>query len=110
MPRTTQLNTSGTVTLDAAGAGTVDLQVPTLQTWRVTKLAVRVSSNTLEPTAIVYVDSAAPGNILGSTYTGSGDSSNEDQVLMPGQRLLCAWTGGDVGAQATLSVFGTQTG
>jgi len=109
MPTTKPLNASGSVTLDATGSGLVDIQVPTLQTWNVTRLGVLVSSNTNEPTAKVYIDSEGPGNFLAGTYTGSNDSSDENQTLMPGQHLLCRWTGGDHGAVATLSVFGMVT-
>jgi hypothetical protein len=109
MPTTKPLNASGTVTLNGSGAGVVDILVPTLQTWDITRIGVLVSSNTREPTAKVYVDSEGPGNFLAGTYTGSNDSSDENQRLMPGQHLLCRWTGGDAGAQATMSVFGTVT-
>lgn len=109
MATTKPLNSSGTVTLDASGSGLVDIQVPTLQTWSVSRLGVLTSSNVSEPTAKVYVDSEGPGNFLSGTYTGSNDSSDEVQTLMPGQRILCRWTGGDPGAQATLSIFGMVT-
>lgn len=109
MPTTKPLNASGSVTLDSFGTGLVDILVPTLQTWTVTRLGVLTSSNTSEPTAKVYVDSEGPGNFLAGTYTGSNDSSDENQILMPGQHLLCRWTGGDSGAVATLSVFGMVT-
>lgn len=108
--RTTPLNTSSQpVTLDASGNGTADVLVPTLERWHVTRIAVSTTTNVKEPTAKVYVDSIGPGNLLSGTYTGSNDSSDEDQELMPGQHLVCQWTGGDVGAKATLSVFGKKT-
>jgi hypothetical protein len=109
MPTTKSLNTFGTTTLNASGEGTVDILVPRLQTWVVQKVAVSVTTNVKEPTAEVCVDSVAPGSVLANTYTGSADSSNENQLLMPGQHLLCHWEGGDAGAQATLSVFGLVT-
>lgn len=109
MPTTKPMSNSGRVTLNASGGGTVDILCPFLQTWRVTKVAVSTSTNVLEPVAYVYIGSAAPGNLLAGTYTGSNDSSNEDQTVMPGQHILCVWTGGDVGATATLSIFGEVT-
>ena len=108
-PRTVPLNTSGTVKLNAAGAGTVSIAPTGLETWLVTRVAVSVSSNTLEPVAQVYVGSVGPGNLLAGTYTGSLDSSDENQVVKQAQPLLCAWTGGDAGATATFSVFGEVT-
>lgn len=109
MPRTVPLNASGTVKLSAAGAGTAQVSPTGLETWQITRIAVTVTSNVLEPVAQVYVGSVAPGNLLAGTYTGSLDSSDENQTLNPGQGLLCTWTGGDAGATATLSVFGTVT-
>lgn len=98
-----------TVVLDADGTALADLLVPTLETWQVSRIAVQTSTNESEPTAKVYVDSEGPGNFLAGTYTGSNDSSDENLTLMPGQHLLCRWTGGDAGATATVSVFGLVT-
>lgn len=109
MATTKPLSAAGSVVLGASGSGLVDLAVPTLQTWRITKVAVYVSSAVSEPQALVYVDTEAPGSLLAGTYSGSNDSSNENQLLMPGQRLLCRWTGGDSAATATLSIFGEVT-
>lgn len=111
MPTTKTMppHTGGTVTLNASGTGLVDLEVPTLQTWRITKIAVSTTTNVLEPIAYTYIGAESPANLLGGTYTGSNDSSDEDQTVMPGQHILCRWTGGDVGAKATLSLFGEVT-
>jgi hypothetical protein len=108
MPRTARLNEQASVKLNAGGTGTAQLVPSRLETWTVTRIAVSASSNTLEPVAQVYVASVSPGNLLAGTYTGSLDSSDENQVLSPQEPLLCVWTGGDVGATATLSVFGTR--
>lgn len=94
--------------LDASGNGTATLTPNRLETWHVTRIAVSTTTNTLEPIAQVYVGSQAPGNLLSGTYTGSLDSSDENQQLNPAQPLVCVWTGGDVGAKATLSVFGQR--
>jgi hypothetical protein len=97
------------VVLDASGNGTVTLVPNRLETWFVTSTAVRVTSNTKEPTATTYVGAVADGNTLSSTFSGSRDSSPEQQTLQPGQPLLCQWSGGDPGATATLTVLGTVT-
>lgn len=102
-------HTGGSATLNSSGTGLVDMEVPTLQTWRVTKWAVSTTTNVKEPTAAVYIGAESPANLIDSTYTGSGDASDENQVVMPGQHILCRWTGGDVGAVATLSIFGEVT-
>lgn len=103
------LNDGADATLDAAGNGTAVLQVPALETWHLTRVAVSATSNTSEPEARVYIGSVIPSNLLGGTYSGSLDSSDETQDVQPGQRIYCVWSGGDPGASATLSVFGTKT-
>lgn len=108
MPRTELLNEHGSVVLSAAGSGTVTLTPNRLETWVVTRMAVSVTSNTSEPVAQVYLYAAAPGNLLDGTYTGSLDSSDTNQQVMPGVPLICVWTGGDAGATATFSVFGQK--
>jgi hypothetical protein len=106
--RTEQLDQSASVKLDAQGNGTVALYCPTLETWTVTRTAVSTTTNVLEATAVTYVGQVSPGSQLSGTYSGSLDSSDEQQQINPGQSLLCVWTGGDPGATATLSIFGTR--
>lgn len=106
--RTEQLDEHASVVLNAAGNGTVQLQCPTVETWTVSRTAVSTTTNVLEPTAQTYIGQVAPGSALSGTYSGSLDSSDENQQINPGQSLYCVWTGGDPGATATLSVFGTK--
>lgn len=104
------LNDGRDGTVPASGTVLVTLDVPTLEAWTVTRIAVLASSNTLEPTARVYVDSESARSFLDGTFTGSNDSSDCYSLrLRPGQKLLCRWTGADVGATVTLSVFGEKT-
>lgn len=108
-PRTEILDTFGSVTLSAAGAGTVTLSPDGLTYWDVTTIAVHVSSNTSEPTAQVYIGAQDAGRLIGATYTGSLDSSDGNWRVNTSQPLICARSGGDAGATATLSVLGTRT-
>lgn len=106
-PRTEVLDTFATVVLDGSGNGVASIQPTALETWTVTTIAVHVSSNTAEPTAQVYVGTQAPGSLIGSTYTGSLDSSDGTWQVNPNQPIICAWAGGDAGATATMSLLGT---
>lgn len=108
-PRTEILDTSANVTLSAAGAGVATATPPNLETWQVTTIAVHVTSNTAEPTAQVYIGAQDASRLIGATYTGSLDSSDGNWRVNPGQPLICAWSGGDAGATATLSILGTRT-
>lgn len=102
-------DTGASVTLDGTGTGAAEVQVPALESWRVTRIAVTCSSAVTEPEARVYVNTEAPTAFVGGTYTGSNDASDENLTLRPGQRLICRWRDGDPGAVATLSVFGEVT-
>lgn len=95
-------------TVGASGTVQVELGPSRLFTWRIRRVTVQTSTNVKEPIFTMYVDSVAPP-ALGTTYTGSGDSSDEDAELRPGQKLIGVWTSADVGAIATLSVFGERT-
>lgn len=73
--------------------------------WHVTNASVQVSSNVLEPTANLYLNSKATK--LAGTYAGSNDSSPLDVWVRNGV-IICEWTGADVGARATLFLQGTM--
>lgn len=109
MKQTTPLNEGRSGTFNASGRAQVEFGPDALFAWHVKRIAVLTSTNVLEPQFIVYVDTVAPTAALSTTYTGSGDSSDEDLILRPGQKLIGVWTSGDVGARATMSVFGTKT-
>ena len=99
------LDESLSVVLDANGHGIVRLgPSSTRATWHVTLAVVRVSSNTLEPTANLYQNSKATS--LGGTYTGSNDQTSLD-VLVRNGYIICEWSGGDPGAVATLYLNGS---
>ena len=106
------LDEGGSVILGAGGAGNVQLgpRRPNIK-WSVTTVALTVSTNVLEPVCIIYSHSTPVATFkLGGTWSGSNDGSDLPNpiILYPGQLMLARWTGGDVGAQATLSVYGTQ--
>lgn len=100
-----QLDVAQSVVLNASGNGSVKLgPTSTRAVWHVTNAAVTVSSNTLEPQAILYQNTKA--SKLAGTNTGSNDSTNLDVWVRNGF-ILCEWTGGDPGATATLFLYGT---
>jgi len=79
--------------------------------WQPTSIGVSATTNVSEAQCRVYLGlNANAGALLGSTSTGStGDSTDCAQTVWPGQSLIAVWTGGDAGATATISVFGTRT-
>ena len=96
-------------TLDGSGNATIIVGPRNaLQTWYPNRISVNVTSNVKEP-VFKYYRGTTVGNVnyIDGTYTGSNDSSQVlGIVLHPGESLLCQWTGGDVGAIATVTLGG----
>lgn len=105
---TTQLTSGKSATVAANGTATVTIGPNGVETWDVSTIGVQVSTNTLEPIAKVYLNTISPTTFIGGTYTGSNDSSDQSVTLLQGQTLICQWTTADVGATATLSLYGTK--
>lgn len=112
MSQDLSLQTSAQVTLDSHGNGTASCG-PGLPgvSWQPSSVAVSVSTAVSEAACSVYLGlTAQAGSLLGATQTGSsGDSTDCSAKVWPGQELIAVWTGGDPGAIATMSVFGTKT-
>jgi hypothetical protein len=113
MPVSQPLNTSGSVTLNAAGAGTVQLGPQAAETWQLASAGVFVSGTFPPfPVALIYAGSAvSAGNFVDGTYTGNNNNTGKvaGAVIFPGQAVFAVWTGGTAGAIATLSIYGTRT-
>lgn len=105
------LQTSASCVLNAQGDGTAACG-PSLPgtSWNPETVAISVDTNNSEAACSVYLGiSAQAGYLLGATQTGSsGDSTDCTATVWPGQSIIAAWTGGDPGAIATMSVFGTK--
>jgi len=111
MSTTLNLKASASVVLDGNGDGAVGIG-PALPgvSWQPSSIAVSVSTNTNEAQANIYLGIApGAGDLLAATSTGStGDSTDCNETVWPGQQVIAQWTGGDPGAVATMSVFGTR--
>ncbi len=108
MSRTQPFTLTASVTLNGSGAGSAGIGPSiTNEKWNVQVAAVKVATNVKE--AICSV--SAGGAFVGATTWGStGDStSNFSSPLWPGQQVTAAWSGGDAGQVATLTVQGTRT-
>ncbi len=109
---TLPLSEAAFVTLDASGNGTARIG-PAAHgvTWKPTVVAVRTSTSTLSPQCRIYAgDRVTDGNFIDGTFTGQQNSTDAiaGQVLLLGQYVFAVWVGGDIGAQATLTVTGTK--
>ncbi len=106
--RTLPLTETSKVTLNGSGNGTCPVIGPTSsgETWKVSLISVQCNTNHNEAIASVYLN----GMLLGTTTWGStGDSdSSINQIVGTNQQISATWTGGDSGAVATMTVFGTR--
>lgn len=94
---------SPATTLDATGGAQVEIGV-TGGDWVVTRSTVKVTTNTKEPTFRLYRSRVSDAGYLEGTYTGSDDVSDTRHVFQQGESIVGVWSGGDVGAKATLSL------
>lgn len=112
--RTLQLSKTVNVVLNSSGNGTA-MVGPTFpgEIWYPTVVSVSASTNVAEAACKIYAGTSVQafffvdGTLSGST----GDSSDRitGQTLYPGHDVIAAWSGGDVGATATMNVTGTRT-
>jgi hypothetical protein len=120
------LNESVSVTLDGGGNGRARISPGQAGapgsgvgagrnsglSWDLQGVYVSVASNTLEAEATCYVSygvqSNGPADGQGTTIQGStGDTCSITASLRPGDWVTIVWAGGDIGAVATMRVFGT---
>jgi hypothetical protein len=104
-----RLQNTQRVTLNASGSGTVSFgPARPREKWIVKRVAVQVSSTTLEAQAKIYRGTVGVGSYISGTVTGStGDTDDGlSEVLWSGETLSVQWTGGDVGATATVTYWG----
>jgi hypothetical protein len=105
------LDETGSVVLDASGNGTVVLRPSNAhERWVITTTVVRVNSGTNIPSCVTYAGSSGVtgGTPVDTTVTGNGDSSDTRVEINPGSFFTVVWTGGDVGATASVTVTGKR--
>lgn len=97
-----------TTILDSTGGGSVQLgpHYPGRQ-WQVSTVTVTTSTNAQIPTCRIFLG-AVNAVFLGGTENGSRDSMGPDCILTQGQILTAVWMNGDVGAVATMTLYGTE--
>lgn len=103
------LDVAASVTLDTNGNGVASIGPNVGQHWVLGNIAVYVSTAVAEPQCAIYTNVVAPSNVIDATYTGSRNSTDSAKGIRlgPGQKVIAAWVGGDPGAVATVSIYGT---
>jgi hypothetical protein len=109
--QTRHLSAADSVTLDATGAGQVQL-TPGSEDWLI--LSTRVTcvmplTTSPEPAVVTYRSTVSPSNQLDATPSGSSDTSDTRILLTAGETLIVTWTGGPPGQVATARVAGVAT-
>lgn len=113
-PVKASLNQSASVTLNAAGGGSVSLGPQSSAgpaTWEVDGAIIQTSRPGLAPVPKVqlYLDTVSPGNSQGLSYDGSYVQALASNVTVRrGSLLICVWTGGQSGDVATMTVTGVK--
>lgn len=97
------------VVLNGAGYGAIRL-APAGAAWDITRLSVKVSTNTLEAICRVYNGQIGQLYVIDTTFIGSSGSTTDTVYhLEDGQAIYVEWTGGDAGATATVNFSGVQS-
>ena len=112
MSRQLPLKAKAYAVLDGDGNGTAYVgPLSPGESWSNLQASVKVATNNSEAECSTYAGAAAtPGYFCGATTWGStGDSTTNLPVVKVGGNVFAVWTGGDPGAQATLTVTGTKT-
>ena len=66
-----------------------------------------MSTNTLEPKASVYRDQVSQTTLINGSYSGSFDTDPAFNFeLQGGRKIAIEWSGGDIGAIATVRLWG----
>jgi hypothetical protein len=109
---TLPLSEAAFVTLDASGNGTARVG-PNAHgvVWKPSRVAIKTSSAVLSPVCQLFIGNTATSeNFIDGTFTGQQNATDSvvGQELRLRQYVWAVWTGGDVGAQATLTVTGSK--
>ena len=98
---------SGSAVFDSSGTATVVLRNTSQNRWEVDNEAVSTTS-TKATSCTVYEGSAVVTNQRDFTKVGNGRASNTQYSLLFNNFLTFVWTGGDVGAIATVTINGDE--
>lgn len=107
------LNLSGNAKIDGTGKGTVQLGPKTRgDRWQLSVAAIRIPGAILIPQCFLYMGATpTDDNLVDATYSGAQNSSTRVTAfpLTLGYYIFAVWIGADVGATATLSIYGNKT-
>jgi hypothetical protein len=110
--RTLDLSRQANVTLNGAGAGTVQLGPSIVnEQWSISQVSVSCSANVTTGTCECQIFAPTLANFKDGTFSGdTGDTSDAltGLTLWPGQYVYAVFTGGVPGAIAYVQLQGTR--
>lgn len=112
-PTRSTLNIGTTIALDASGDGTATLGPDSSRgpaNWNVTGVIVQTDrpGQSPIPRAVVYLDQQSASGTQGLSYDGSFAQGSCNLTLSRGQKLICVWSGGQSGDQASFTITGEK--
>lgn len=112
-PVRSTLNLGTTITLNASGGGTATLGPDSSRgpaNWHVTGVIVQTNRPGLAPVprVVVYLNEQSASGTQGLSYDGSFAQGSCDLMVTRGQSIICVWSGGQSGDQASLTLTGEK--
>jgi hypothetical protein len=102
--RTQTFTLPGSVVLDSNGNGTVRF-APAGEDWEIVYNSVNVSTSVKQSISNTFTPFVGANYLRDGTRSGSsGDTSDNVYQLQDGTPIFFTWTGGDVGATATVTI------
>lgn len=105
------LSVRASTVLDGSGNGIAQAgPLSPGETWSGLTVSVRVATQAAEATCSIYAgaDATAAYFADATTWGSTGDSTQNLGTVRVGQNVSAAWSGGDPGAQATMTITGTR--
>mgnify|MGYP001565496332 CR=1 FL=1 len=112
-PVRSTLNLGTTIVLDASGGGTATIGPDSSKgpaNWQITGVILLTDrpGQAPIPRAVVYLDTQSANGTQGLSYDGSFAQGSTNLVITRGQQLICVWTGGQAGDEASITVTGEK--
>lgn len=97
------------VILDANGEGWIESVGPAQygETWRIVSTQCAVDNSSAESRLRIYRNGTS--RLVEGTYSGNQDNSNTLFDLRSGEKLYYYFSGGDAGADASITLSGSRT-
>jgi len=106
------LEKSGAVKLNTLGNGSVQLQVPSGETWTIVTITITTISQVPPPAKCIIFRGTSPvgAAVIASSSTGNNDVARGNVTLLAGEIVEAKWEGGIPQDTARMTIAGTVEG